>query len=134
MDLMKNKKGLVKESFRYLIAGGLTTLVNFAIYYGVYRMSKHYIIATIIAFFISVAVAYFLNCFYVFNKTRTGIHILQFYGSRVTTFLIETLGLIFLVEIFSVDEMASKIVMNVCVVILNYLISKFWIFKGEINE
>lgn len=134
MDLMNKKKGFLIESFRYLIAGGLTTVVNLAIYYGVNRILGHYIVATVTAFIISVAVAYFLNCFYVFKQTISSVHIIQFYGSRVSTFLIETGGLILLVETFKLDEFFSKIIMTIVIVILNYLISKFWIFKGEINE
>lgn len=127
----------IGEGGRYLIVGGITTLINLIIYQVFLWFNVSYMIATTFAFVGSVIFAFFANKFYVFDvvtSNSTWFELTMFIGSRMSTFLVETVGLFVLISGFGLKEMISKIMMNVIVILLNYIISKFWIFKGEKRE
>jgi len=125
------------EGTRYLIVGGITTVINLIIYQIFLWFDVSYMIATSFAFIGSVIFAFFANKYFVFDvvtSSSTWFELTMFIGSRMSTFLVETVGLFVLISGFGLKEMISKIVMNVIVIVLNYIISKFWIFKGEKRE
>ena len=125
------------EGTRYLIVGGITTVLNLIIYQIFLWFDISYMVATSFAFIGSVIFAFFANKFFVFNLITSNsmwFELTMFAGSRVSTFLLETMGLFLLISGLGFKEMISKIIMNVIVIVLNYIISKFWIFKGEKRE
>ncbi len=129
-----DKGNLAKEGSRYVFIGGLTTLVNLIIYRGALALMMPYGLATTLAFIVSVGFAFYFNAGFVFKKQMQFIDVIKFYGSRISTFAIEILGLVTLIEMLHWGEMMSKILMNILIIVLNYLISKFWIFRGTTHE
>ena len=85
-------KGNNKEIFNYLVFGVLTTLVNYVSYFGATRWLKiNYIVANIIAWFISVVFAYVTNKFWVFEDKSLEIkklvkEVFMFFAARVVCF------------------------------------------------
>jgi len=137
--IMKRNQVLsqASEGVRYLIVGGLTTLINLIVYQMGLWLQLEYLFATTIAFIASIVFAFFANKYFVFKiVTQNAIwqELMMFTGSRISTFLIETVGLIVLISGFAFQKMIAKLIMNVIVIILNYILSKFWIFKGEKRE
>lgn len=134
---MSKGKNLMNEGIRYLVAGVLTTLVNLLIYQLLLWVGISYLPSTTIAFICAVIFAFGSNRRFVFRVTGTDRLTAEFFlfaGSRLTTFLVETAGLILMIEGFSTGEMTAKVIMNVIVIVLNYLISKFWVFNGKESE
>jgi putative flippase GtrA len=121
---------LTGEILRYLLAGGLTTLVNLVTYGFLVALGAHYLLATSVAFLVAVFFAYLVNKGFVFRKGRSveKREVLKFYGFRLLSFGIETAGLALLIEGIAFDAYLSKGFMAIVVVILNYLWSKWWIF------
>ena len=130
-------KGNNKEIFNYLVFGVLTTLVNYISYFGATRWLKiNYIVANIIAWFISVVFAYVTNKFWVFEDKSLEINklvkeVFVFFAARVMSGGVETLMLFVFVTLAGFDDGVIKIVASVFVVIFNYVVSKFFIFNGE---
>ena len=130
-------KGNNKEIFNYLVFGVLTTLVNYVSYFGATRGLKiNYIVANIIAWFISVVFAYVTNKFWVFEDKSLEIkklvkEVFMFFAARVMSGGVETLMLFVFVKLLGFDDVVIKIVASVFVVIFNYVVSKFFIFNGE---
>lgn len=125
------------EGFRYLVVGGLTTLINLMVYQIGLWLGIEYLVSTTIAFIASVIFAFFTNKYFVFKiVTQKAIwqELVMFTGSRISTFLIETVGLIVLISGLALQKMIAKLIMSIIVIILNYILSKFWIFKGEKRE
>lgn len=121
----------------YLFFGGVTTLVNIAAYYIVARIFRIDLIpATLIAWLISVLTAYLTNRKWVFDSHAVGARdilreLLAFLGARIFTGLLD-LGMMYLfVKKLYFDDMLIKIVSNVIVIVLNYVFSKFLIFKRQ---
>lgn len=127
----------ISEGIRYLLVGVATTVLNIFIYNLLIAMSVNYLLSTTFAFVVSVIFAFFANKYYVFMEKSEQLllkELLLFSSTRISTFLIETLGLVVLITGLSVSEGASKIIMNIIVVIINYIASKYFIFKGEKSE
>lgn len=140
----KEKK---REALLYLLFGALTTLVNFASFYLISHIfgEKYYLITNVAAWLISVIFAYVTNKLIVFRSLNTsGKAILreaaEFLGARIFSLGAEELGLFLLIDVlgmgsikqgFISGQMIAKVVLAVIVVLLNYLFSKFIIFKKK---
>ncbi len=130
------------EIIMYLIIGGLTTLINILAYFLVtnsFLNPKDKLelqIAEVIAWVVAVIFAYYTNKKYVF-KVKSGKSLkeaLSFFSSRIVTLLIEMAIMYIFVSLLNFNDKIIKIVAQVIVIILNYLFSKFIVFKKENNE
>lgn len=126
-----------KEIVDYVIFGGLTTLVNWAVFFPLFNFCNvEKLTANTIAWIISVIFAYVTNKIFVFHSERkdagfVAVEFLKFAGGRLFSLGVETLSLWLLSDILSVNTNISKIVVAVIVVILNYVLSKLFIFAGK---
>ena len=137
---MKNFWLKYKEIILYLVFGGVTTAVN----YGVYVLLSHVlnmgvVPSNIIAWIFAVAVAFISNKILVFESKSKEIRtvlreIIEFVLARLSTLVIETVLLWIFVDQLHVNDLIMKIITNVIVVILNYIFSKFIIFKKKKNK
>lgn len=126
-----------REYISYIFFGVLTTLVNFVFYWlfaDVFGVV--YYISTALAWFFSVLFAYITNRIWVFESTKTGVgNILKeaflFFLSRGISGLFDLVFIVFLVEIIHVGHWPSKIITNIIVIIMNYLLSKLLVFRKE---
>jgi len=122
------------QSFRYLFAGGLTTLVNFILFTILIYMAVDYRISNTAAFILASTFAYFINEGFVFRVTKSsnGIRMkrgIQFLSLRMASYAADMTLMIILVGVMSYHALFSKIFVNIVVIILNYIISKLYIFK-----
>ena len=134
------KKILNRETISYVICGVLTTIVSMGVYWVGYDfMNLDVLIANILSWVISVSFAYVVNKIFVFqSKTRQFYDIMKevmaFFGGRVGTLLIETLILFIFVTLIGLHEMLVKLAAQFIVLVLNYVISKLFIFKNKEKE
>lgn len=123
---------LKKELVLYIIFGVLTTLVNIIVYFFFAKIVLiNYLISNILAWFFSVLFAYVTNRIWVFESRNDNIfkECILFFGGRLFSGVVDT-GLMYLfIDILSIGDFISKIVIQVIVVILNYVISKLVVFK-----
>ena len=128
-----------EEIINYLIIGGLTTLVSLAVYYGLTftvldpNNALQLQIANVISWIASVAFAYFTNRKFVFKKEdKANIkEAASFTASRVSTLLIDMLLMFIFVTKLHFNDKIMKIIVQVIVIVLNYIFSKFFVFKKE---
>ncbi len=123
-----------EEIINYLIVGGMTTLVSIVIY-ALCTKAFHinYMIANVISWIISVLFAYVTNRIFVFKSKSDNIflEVYQFFKYRVISLGIELLLMYVFVELINIDDMISKIIVQVIVIVLNYVFSKLFVFKKE---
>ena len=145
------------ELLRYLIAGGLTTLLSMLISYGVCFVAAdraplqgnvilwvidsinratpaQVSLANTISWIISVLFAFWINRVMVFRveggeAKRIGRELVQFAGGRLLSFFLFEQGLMLLLKAIGVSNFINRIVVLIFVMVFNYVISKFWIFK-----
>ena len=126
-----------KEIITYLFFGFVTTVVNYGVYALLVRgFHMDVVPANIIAWIIAMIVAFVTNKLWVFeSKARDGKTVLrefaEFAIARLITLGIETLLLWIFVDKLGVNDLIMKIITNVIVVILNYVFSKFIIFRKK---
>ncbi len=127
-----------KEILNYLIFGVLATVVNFVSYFVFARLIRiDEVISSGLSWFCSVLFAYSTNKLFVFeSKTETIKAFLlemgSFFLARVVSGILCDVGTFALmVRVFNINDLIAKIVTQIMVVILNYILSKFFIFKNK---
>jgi len=140
---MEQIKGLYikyKEIINYLIFGVLSTIVNFVTYYITARIiGIDEVISSGISWFCSVLFAYITNKIFVFESKTHGIkeflkEITSFFVARIVSGALCDVGTFALmVKVFKINDIISKIVTQIMVVIVNYIFSKLIIFKKQGN-
>ena len=130
-----------KEIINYLIFGGLATVVNFVSYLIVARLiGVDEVISSGISWFCSVLFAYITNKLFVFeskldNKKAVIKEMCSFFLARIVSRILCDVGTFALmVKVFNINDIFSKIVTQVMVVIVNYIFSKLIIFKKPKNK
>jgi len=124
-----------KEIILYLFFGVCTTLVNIISYFVLRNSTDAGITAaTVISWIVSVLFAYITNKIYVFESKKTDIRELMtefiaFVSGRLFTGLMDLVIMLIFVDVLKFNEPLMKIISNIAVVILNYILSKIWIFK-----
>ena len=128
-----------RETITYVIAGVLTTAVNFLSYLGLYYIGISDLNSNAIAWFIAVVFAYIVNKRNVFLSKSSSItdeifKIIKFFGSRVVTLGVEQLGMYLFIYQLGFYHLAVKAFLAVIVIILNYIFSKLFIFYNKNAE
>jgi len=122
-----------REQINYVIAGILTTLVSIGSY-NLFRVwIDHYLICVILAWIIAVTFAYITNRKFVFRSKESNIpkEMSKFFGMRISTLGIEMLFMFTLVSILLINDRLANILVQFIIVVLNYVFSKFIVFKNK---
>lgn len=122
-----------KELLNYIVFGVLTTLINILAYQILSMVGVSTLTANGIAWILSVLFAYITNRKFVFDSHSENRiqECLKFYGSRISTGILDMAGMWILVDILHLNGMVSKVGMNVIVIVLNYIFSKVFVFKDK---
>ena len=121
-----------KEIINYLIFGGLTTLISI-ITYALFAKVFHidYLISNVLAWIIAVLFAYITNKMFVFeSKSKKNIkEITSFFFFRIVSLIMEMVILYVFVDMLHIDDLVTKIIAQIIVIISNYVFSKVFVFK-----
>ena len=123
-----------RETITYIIAGVLTTLVNFlASYLGYDCLHWNENLVTAMAWVVAVVFAYVINKYWVFlekngDAVKEAAKFGKFIAGRLFTLAVEWLGIFLFVTTLKVPFWPVKLVLAVVVTILNYVISKVFVF------
>ncbi len=128
-----------EELVMYGVFGLLTTVVNVIIFYILNYLfdisffeNYSYIFASIMAWIGAVVFAFITNKHFVFKVKETSgtfKEFCKFISFRILSLLFDLFIMFILVDIFIVNDLVSKIIANIFVVILNYFFSKIFVFK-----
>ena len=126
-----------KEIINYLIFGFLTTVVSLGTYY-LLTMTLldpnnpiELQITNVLSWIVAVNFAYFTNRKYVFNSKNKNIlsEMIKFYLARIASLLIDMLLMYILVSRLKYNDKIMKVIVQIVVVVMNYIFSKVIIFK-----
>ena len=126
-----------KEALLYLFFGGLAFVLNiavFALLSNVFHLDP--LLGNVISWIIPVLFAFYTNRIWVFQApTATKKEFFQqlasFFSGRIVTLLIEELLLGIFITWLQFPEIPVKVVAQVVVIVLNYVISKLFIFHSK---
>lgn len=123
------KREMFWETFRYLVCGISTVLVNI-ISYELLSLLWGTLLSNTLAFFIAVFYAYWTNSVFVFRVTCTWKSFWQFIGMRIGTLVIDNGGMVLMVA-WGINDLIAKCVVNIIIIGINYIFSKLLIFKKK---
>jgi len=118
------------EVLSYLFFGGCTTLVNIVTFWLLRLLKLGVYTSNTIAWVLSVLFAFITNRLFVFqSKGKILKEIVSFFGFRLLSLLFD-MGIMYLfIDVFKWNDIVSKIIANIFVIIINYVFSKVFIFK-----
>lgn len=128
-----------EEIINYLIVGILTTLVSLGSYYLFVctfldpNDAVQLQIANIISWVCAVAFSYVTNRKFVFkSKNKNQIkEIASFLSSRILTLFMDMMIMFIGVTLFHINDKIAKIIVQVVVTVMNYILSKLFVFKKK---
>lgn len=151
IETIKKLFNKYKELISYVFFGVLATVVNlvsFKIFDAI--LGEHlYLVTNIISWIITVIFAYFTNKLWVFEskswKANVVIkEVIGFFSARIFSLVVEELGLWLMIDKMDIGKIdfdllgfeingnfIAKVIMQVIIVILNYVFSKLIIFKKK---
>ena len=125
-----------KEMILYIFFGGLTTLVNWGLYTLLVELFHvPYLWSTAIAQIIAILFAYVTNRVWVFESKVHGargiaLEMAKFFGCRAASFVLDIVCMYVGVELLHIDDKWMKLLSNIIIIIVNYALSKLFIFRG----
>lgn len=126
-----------KDIIPYAIFGILTTLVNIVVYWiCAHPFGMLVMPSTIVAWILAVLFAYLTNRKWVFHseaKTNVAVmtEIISFFSCRLVTGIVDWICMYVFVDLLYWNDVVIKTGANILVIILNYVASKFLIFKKK---
>ena len=121
-----------RELVLYVVFGAFTFFVNIAVYFLFEDvLGVNYLISNIIAWFFSVLFAYITNRIWVFESKSPDIlkEMALFFGGRIFSGVVDTALMYLFRDVMMIGDTISKIVVQIIVIVLNYIFSKLIVFK-----
>ena len=126
-----------KSVLMYLFFGALTTFLSIFVFF-VFRTCLHFNehTANVISWICAVTFAFFTNRTWVFDGRTSSVREFfvqarDFYGGRIFTLLVDEIIILIFITILRFNENLIKISAQVVVLVLNYVISKVFVFKKK---
>lgn len=125
-----------KEGLLYLFFGGCSTLINILTFFICRQFKINIDISNIIAWTVAVIFAFITNKLIVFDSKDTDKktvmrETISFFIARVFSLGVDIGLLHLMVDFMKINELISKVVSNIVVIVVNYIFSKMFIFKKE---
>lgn len=143
--IAKLRAFIATEVFKYLFFGVLATLVYMVSRTLIFQFTQQGTLSAVLANAIAIIFAFFTNDIFVFNQETTGMatRFVKFVGARLLTLVLDLALAFFLVDTYPqiigqfvghsqawVNGIES-VFAQVLIIVLNYIISKFFVFTGE---
>ena len=119
----------------YVVFGVLTTIINFVLYWLFYEVIRiGNIPSNVLAWVGAVTVAFLTNKSLVFgssswDKKTVASEFIKFIVARLATGGVDLLFMFVTVDLYRWNALLMKILANIIVIILNYILSKLVVFK-----
>lgn len=123
-----------KSFIFYAIFGVLTTVINIAVYWlcrNVLGLAN--VPGTVIAWVAAVLFAFITNKLFVFDSKDMSMRVffsemIRFFLARIATGILEVLIMFIGVDVMHGPSMVLKVITNIIVIIVNYILSKLLVF------
>ena len=132
-ELLQKYKGLIL----YGVFGALTTAINIAAYALCYRaLHLPNVPSNVIAWILGVAFAFITNKLYVFESRSLARgtvvrELVSFVSARLATGLLDLAVMFVGVDLLHGPDLVFKVISNVVVIVLNYVLSKLIVFRKK---
>jgi putative flippase GtrA len=122
---------IFSKSLKFLVVGGINTVVTYGIYVLLVRLGWHYTIALLIEYTIGIIAGYHMNRHWTFaghgSRVRSSLKYCVTYGIVFCLNLV-LLGLI--VELGVLGPIAGQVVVIGTITVISFLLQNFWVFRS----
>ena len=128
-----------KEKSLYILFGGLSFFISFTSYTLCIKFCNiNALVSNVISWLLSVSFAYYTNRKWVFvskekSLRRIFFEVMKFFSGRILTLAIEEALLYTMISLNFIGYINAKLFTTFLVIIINYFISKFWVFDTKSN-
>lgn len=142
LDRLRDLFQQYREIISYVFFGGLTTLVNWISYFVLVNLlggggnTAAVLWATILAQILSILFAYITNRKWVFKSRAYGfrsvaVEMVKFFSCRSASIFLD-MGIMYVgVSLLNINDMMMKLFSNFIIIVVNYLLSKIFVFRGN---
>ena len=123
-----------KAFWIYCFLGFISVVTNFAITIVLVKTFNLYgTVANILAWLASVMISFVLFRYFYFDRTNNSFlnELIKFASARIFTLGVETLSVFVFVDLLKIDIRIIKAILIPVTAILNYFISKIFVFKNK---
>lgn len=137
MEKLKQLWEKHKELILYVFFGGCTTLINIISYFACRELMHLPVVpADVLAWLVSVIFAYVTNKLFVFESKSWRLMLVlkegaAFLAARVFSLGVDVAMLYVTVTVLGWWELPMKVLANVVVIVINYIFSKWIIFRKD---
>jgi putative flippase GtrA len=132
-------KETITQFIKFGIVGLSNTVISYIIYSIFVYLGLHYIVASVIAFIISVLNSFFWNNKYVFKKhydqKRNILYSLlkTYFSYAFTGLILQNILLVVFIDFIHISKYIAPLFGLTVTVPLNFILNKLWAFKPERN-
>lgn len=127
---LKDSYRIYKEIIKFSISSIISFLIDYIVFLLLFSISKRLVFSNIIARIISASINYYMNRKYVFQDDKDILKSLKSYILLALIILIcNTFLLKLLVSLFSIYESIAKVIVEIIMFIMSWLVQKYIIFK-----
>lgn len=129
-------KFLEYEFFRYLVGGASVTALNAGVYTVLVLLGMKFYTANLIALVAAKGYGYLVNKYFVYktsglSRKETAEEAGKYFFFRGLTGVLDYVLLFLMVEVLGMHPLFTKYLVMVVVILLNYILSKFFVFKKK---
>lgn len=134
-DIIKSLIAKYKKIILYLVFGVTTTIINILIYALFAKLFNiNFVVSNIIAWIVAVSFAFITNKFYVFESKSKDKSIvikesISFIIARLLSLLFDMIFMYVGIVLLKQNDIVIKIISNILVIIINFILSKYIVFK-----
>lgn len=122
-------KLLSSRLFKFLISGGLNTLICLLLYWVLIKANLNYILASTLMFVFGVVEGYILSAIFIFKHKINLLHLAKYTSVYLSSYGINIIILASLVELIGLSHFMAQAVTSALVAILNYFLVKVFVFR-----
>ncbi|GAB3911399.1 GtrA family protein [Kibdelosporangium lantanae] len=122
---------------RRIITFAAVGAVNTGVYYGLYlllRLVVPYLVAHVVAFVLAMVGSYFLNCRFTFRTKPSLRTFLLFPLSNATNFVITSVGLYLLVDLWHMNQQVSPLIAAAAAIPITYIVAKYILSEKQTGK
>lgn len=120
----------VSQFAGFVAAGGIATVVNYAIFLGLMSQGVNYLVSSAIGYSSGIAVSYFLNQLLTFKGNAGGRHAWLRYLAAYSFALAGQITILFALVKAGISPEFGNAVAIVLVVIGNFFVVRHWVFPS----
>lgn len=135
--MTEKKWAMLVQFVKFGIVGLSNTLIHYVTYLICIYLGCHYLLASVIGFFVSVTNAFYWNNKYVFKaaegeeRSLIKAYLKTVLSYSSTSLILENILLVVWVSVLHIDQMIAPLVTLIITIPLNFLLNKYWAFGSR---